>query len=67
MPLKIYRFKLFNDWYAYALLKDALSAWAYFYINGHRNMSDIEQSEDNVDFQFKLNSTNYPANWSNHD
>lgn len=50
----IYRFKLLRKWYAYVLLHNALDAWVYFWLQGYRTMTEIEISQDNIDFQFKL-------------
>lgn len=57
--MKIYRFRVYNKWYAYALLKDAEDARGYFLEQGYDPaiIGEIEESRDGQDFEFKMNST----------
>lgn len=64
--MEIYRFRVNDQWYAYALLADAKSARDYFIKQGYapNTISEIEKSRDGQDFEFKMNSTvATPAYW----
>lgn len=63
--MEIYRFRVYDKWYAYALPADAEDARKYFVSEGYPSevISEIEKSEDGVDFEFKLNSITPKRVW----
>lgn len=57
--MKVFKFKLGDDWYAYAKLRDALDAKFWFIAHGYMVIGRITYGDES-DFQFKMNATGYP-------
>lgn len=63
--MEIYRFRVYKGWYAYTTLEDAETARQYFLDSGHSvaAVGDIEKSQDNQGFEFKMNATEEKRAW----
>lgn len=57
--MKVFKFRLGEDWYAYARLRDAFDAKLWLMLYGYTNIGHIKYGEES-EFQFKQNATGYP-------